>query len=79
MEGRKRSRSSSDPKENKRARRDDSGPQASFDLPLRISQKTPANNGHSNTSTAANKGAEEMGSGSDARPGPSDMETPKMP
>ncbi|KAI7013088.1 hypothetical protein KC318_g5045 [Hortaea werneckii] len=79
MESRKRSRSGSDPKENKRSRGDDSGPQASFDLPLRISQKTTANNGQSNTSTAANEGAEEKGSGDDARPGPSSMETPEMP
>ncbi|KAI7531484.1 hypothetical protein KC331_g14088 [Hortaea werneckii] len=79
MESRKRSRSGSDPKENKRSRGDDSGPQASFDLPLRISQKTTANNGQSNTSTAANEGAEEMGSGDDARPGPSSMGAPEMP
>ncbi|GAB1730688.1 hypothetical protein NU195Hw_g419t1 [Hortaea werneckii] len=79
MEGRKRSRSSSDPKENKRARRDDSGPQASFDLPLRISQKTTADNGQSNTITAANEGAKEMGSGDDARPGPSNMVTLELP
>ncbi|KAI6905874.1 hypothetical protein KC318_g1044 [Hortaea werneckii] len=79
MESRKRSRSGSDPKENKRPRGDDSGPQASFDLPLRILQKTTADNGQSNTSTAASEGAEEMGSGNDARPGPSDIETPEMP
>ncbi|GAB1737404.1 hypothetical protein NU219Hw_g1549t1 [Hortaea werneckii] len=79
MESRKRSRSRSDPKENKRSRGDDSGPQTSFDLPLRVSQKTTADNGQSNTSTAANEGAEGMGSGCGARPGPSDMETPEMP